>query len=202
MQTVFDIVNEMTNDQVLDSKLLDLSIDHYEYLTTEESQEETNEILFLFLLLSSRRVDIAIEEGDKIDVLLKVIETRLEQIIDILGFDDYQILNSLNYINEDVLKILIIFFHSFDNRDIFYKIIEYIMDMDENNENLSICVESLRQLMENIDGYNDEIMLRTIIEHENWIQLKNIIDDILTENPEFLKIIKEEYSDLSIFDYY
>ena len=202
MSSVVDIVNDMTNDQILESKLLDLTIDHYEYLTGEELQTETDETLFLFLLLASRRVDMAIEEDDKIDILMKVIDKRLEQIIDILGVDENQVLNSLNHVNDIVLQSLIIFFYSLDDKTVFYKMLEYIMDMEEDNKNLSTCIEVIDSLMKDVIGYDNEIMVRTIINHENWNQLKVILDDIFIENPIFLDIIKEEFSDSIISEYY
>ena len=184
MSNIINIVNDMTNYQIIESKLLDLGIDTYEYLTSEELHNETDEILLLFLFLSSKRVDIAIEEDDKIDVLIDVINIRLKQIIKILGIDEGQILNSLNYVNEIILEILFNFFYSLNDKSIFYKIIEYIMDMNEDNNNLSICIQLL-----NIIDYDNETIFRIIINHENWIQLKDILDSMIIDNDYFLDII-------------
>lgn len=200
MEGTIDLVANMTDDQIIESELLNLGLDKYEWLYNNKLYEETDDILLAFLLISSRRYDIAIEEEDKLIYLTEIVNTRLKEIINILDIDQKQLNESLNHMNDIMIRNIFLYFFHLEDHSTFYKMINHIMCME--GKNLKVCIKVLDTLMENVIGNDNEDMLRVIIDNENWIALKEILDNMLIENPNLLDIIYAEYSESNLLDYY
>lgn len=195
------MVSQMSDQEVCDHKLLDLTLeDTYSYLISDELQDETDEILLYFLCLASRRITIAINDDDRLKFLIKVIDRRLDEIKEILEIDEDQVLQSLNYINETVLERLYLFVFSTDEF-LFYKMLNYVMNMEEENRNLQNNIDTISSLMECTFKYNNESILRTILNNDGWIRLYAILLHMISETPDFQNIVDNEYSNTEIFEF-
>lgn len=202
--SIWEKVSIMDDEEVSNSILLDLDEDIYEYLHSEELQDETNEVLSYFFALISRKIAITEEEGDRIDNLLEVFDVRLKEIIDILGEDEDQYIACIDYGDYLVIEKLLIFLYSkLDNKLAICRIIEHILNMENDNERVN-KITNLVISMIGVDFTCDDIdIFETIISNTNWIRMKEAIDNMLLDEPNLYEILKEKISlDTCLSDYY
>lgn len=203
--SVWERVLNMDEDEISNCILLDLDEDIYEYIHSDD----VSEFISYFFALASRKIDITEKEGDKIDLFIKVFDTRLKEIIDIIGEDEDQYIDCIE--NADILlveRLLIFLYHEYKNISAVCKIIDHILNM-ENNRSDKLIKLIISMIGVDFD-MNDEDIFETIISNENWIKMKEVIDNIISEEQElyllmkrkiYLQINKKEI-DTGICEYY
>lgn len=191
MEVVVDFVNSMEREEVINHPLLIFNEDITNYLKTDEADKF--DIFILFSVLVSKLLDYTENEGDNLLGYQNGIIKRLEEIYKMLEPDFDVFRDIISYEGTDIFMvemILLSLLEDFYKNIIFLELLEYILDSKDEIENHDEILTIVKRII--IENLLDDYKVFTcLIENENWYLMIEIIDEMISNNNEFINLINE-----------
>lgn len=191
MEVVVDFVNSMEREEIINHPLLIFNEDITNYLKTDEADKF--DIFILFSVLVSKLLDYTENEGDNLLGYQNGIIKRLEEIYKMLEPDFDVFRDIISYEGTDIFMvemILLSLLEDFYKNIIFLELLEYILESKDEIENHDEILTIVKRII--IENLLDDYKVFTcLIENENWYLMIEIIDEMISNNNEFINLINE-----------
>ena len=191
MEVVVDFVNSMEREEIINHPLLIFNEDITNYLKTDEADKF--DIFILFSVLVSKLLDYTENEGDNLLGYQNGIIKRLEEIYKMLEPDFDVFRDIISYEGTDIFMIemiLLSLLEDFYKNIIFLELLEYILESKDEIENHDEILTIVKRII--IENLLDDYKVFTcLIENENWYFMIEIIDEMISNNNEFINLINE-----------
>lgn len=191
---IYEKVLEMTEDQIINHKLLAYDEDLYDYIKDEENIDI--DFYTLFIALATEQIKNEEKIGENLKYLSKIIRKQLVKISKIIEIDIRQFIESLEFADFIIIKFMLEILIDNNDYNNLELLIEAILELDNDEDRNIEIVKILKDFISNNSNNNLLIILGTNNICTDCDFIKEMIESLMDEYEDYPEFNRE------LHDYY